>query len=113
MHDWSCTNCFAKVTGLLHDTCNLQAPFCVHPKTGKVCVPIDPAAAWDFDPETVPTVQQLVKELADQQQAAGTDAPSKVRTTQICWGALHLVHSPSLLWCLRLHLAASNFFMAR
>lgn len=44
-----------------------QAPFCVHPKTGKVCVPIDPEAAWDFDPEEgVPTVQQLVKELAEQ-----------------------------------------------
>lgn len=27
-----------------------QAPFCVHPKTGKVCVPIDPDVAWEFDP---------------------------------------------------------------
>ena len=27
-----------------------QAPFCVHPKTGKVCVPIDPDTAWEFDP---------------------------------------------------------------
>jgi DNA primase small subunit len=51
----------------------------VHPKTGKVCVPIDPAAAWEFDPDEVPTVQQLVKELAEQQQAAGQDAASKVR----------------------------------
>lgn len=42
-------------------------------------MPIDPAAAWDFDPDEVPTVQQLVKELAEQQQAAGAEAASKVR----------------------------------
>jgi hypothetical protein len=35
----------------------------VHPKTGKVCVPIDPSKAYDFDPDTVPTVQSLLKEL--------------------------------------------------
>ena len=50
------------------ECCAVQAPFCVHPKTGKVCVPIDPEAAWDFDPDNVPTVQQLVQELAEQQQ---------------------------------------------
>lgn len=57
----------------------------MHPKTGKVCVPIDPAAAWEFDPDEVPTVQQLVKELAEQQQAAGPDAASKVR---LCWAEM-------------------------
>ena len=35
----------------------LKAPFCVHPKTGRVCVPIDPRAADKFDPITVPTVR--------------------------------------------------------
>ena len=30
-----------------------QAPFCVHPKTGKVCVPLDVAEVWDFDPDEV------------------------------------------------------------
>ena len=40
----------------------LKAPFCVHPKTGKVCVPFDPAAAADFDPDGVPTVAQLLEE---------------------------------------------------
>eukprot|EP00878_Enallax_costatus_P046110 GHUV01055710.1.p1 GENE.GHUV01055710.1~~GHUV01055710.1.p1 ORF type:complete len:320 (+),score=108.01 GHUV01055710.1:265-1224(+) len=49
----------------------LKAPFCVHPKTGKVCVPIDPAAAWEFDPDEVPTVQQLVQEMNEQQQQSG------------------------------------------
>lgn len=41
----------------------LKAPFCVHPKTGKVCVPIDPSHAWEFDPDTVCTVGQLLNEL--------------------------------------------------
>ena len=41
----------------------LKAPFCVHPKTGRVCVPVDPAKIEEFDPEAVPTVGQLLKEL--------------------------------------------------
>ena len=41
----------------------LKAPFCVHPKTGKVCVPIDPKHAWEFDPDTVCTVGKLLNEL--------------------------------------------------
>ncbi|GAX75634.1 hypothetical protein CEUSTIGMA_g3078.t1 [Chlamydomonas eustigma] len=49
----------------------LKAPFCVHPKTGKVCVPIDPQHAFDFDPEGVPTVHTLLKELEQIQDAVG------------------------------------------
>lgn len=41
----------------------LKAPFCVHPKTGRVCVPMDPQQAESFDPMTVPTVAQLLNEL--------------------------------------------------
>ena len=41
----------------------LKAPFCVHPKTGKVCVPIDPDKAEEFDPDHVPTVAQLLNQL--------------------------------------------------
>ncbi|KAG6821043.1 hypothetical protein H0H93_007933 [Arthromyces matolae] len=41
----------------------LKAPFCIHPKTGRVCVPVDPTHISDFDPETVPTVNQLLQEL--------------------------------------------------
>ncbi|KAK7372842.1 hypothetical protein VNO80_06230 [Phaseolus coccineus] len=37
----------------------LKAPFCVHPKTGRVCVPIDPNRCDDFDPTTVPTLSQI------------------------------------------------------
>ncbi|KAA0034894.1 amino acid permease 3-like [Cucumis melo var. makuwa] len=41
----------------------LKAPFCVHPKTGRICVPIDPEHCDEFDPTTVPTVAQLLEEL--------------------------------------------------
>lgn len=41
----------------------LKAPFCVHPGTGRVCVPIDPAKVDKFDPDTVPTVGELLVEL--------------------------------------------------
>jgi DNA primase small subunit len=37
----------------------LKSPFCVHPKTGRVCVPIDPALAEEFDPFVVPTLGKL------------------------------------------------------
>jgi DNA primase small subunit len=41
----------------------LKAPFCVHPKTGRICVPVDPETIDEFDPELVPTVGQLLREL--------------------------------------------------
>ncbi|KAI0074079.1 prim-pol domain-containing protein [Panus rudis PR-1116 ss-1] len=46
----------------------LKAPFCVHPKTGRVCVPVDPTRIEQFNPETVPTVMQLLKELDEASQ---------------------------------------------
>ncbi|XP_042905863.1 DNA primase small subunit [Parasteatoda tepidariorum] len=41
----------------------LKAPFCVHPKTGCVCVPIDPNEIDSFDPFDVPTISRLCKEI--------------------------------------------------
>jgi DNA primase small subunit len=46
----------------------LKAPFCVHPKTGKVCVPIDPAHAWEFNPEAVATVGGLLHQLNEKKR---------------------------------------------
>ncbi|XP_044485446.1 DNA primase small subunit [Mangifera indica] len=41
----------------------LKAPFCVHPKTGRVCIPIDPKSCDEFDPTAVPTLSELLQEL--------------------------------------------------
>lgn len=41
----------------------LKSPFVVHPKTGRVCVPIDLANIDSFDPAEVPTIGRLVEEL--------------------------------------------------
>jgi DNA primase small subunit len=41
----------------------LKAPFCVHPKTGRVCVPINPKTMWKFTPEKVVHVETLVQEI--------------------------------------------------
>jgi len=41
----------------------LKSPFVVHPKTGRVCVPIDLANIDSFDPAKVPTIGSLVEEL--------------------------------------------------
>jgi len=41
----------------------LKAPYCIHPKTGRVCVPFNPAKAERFNPTEVPSVLQLVEEI--------------------------------------------------
>lgn len=53
----------------------LKAPFCVHPKTGRVCVPMDPNDD-DFDPNKVPTVIQLIDEM-NAAKAAGKEVSYK------------------------------------
>ncbi|XP_078158566.1 DNA primase POLA3 isoform X1 [Carex rostrata] len=50
----------------------LKAPFCVHPGTGRVCVPIDPNNCEQFDPTSVPTLSQLLEEL-NANASIGTD----------------------------------------
>lgn len=61
----------------------LKAPFCVHPKTGRVCVPVDPATVDAFDPANVPTVGQLLQELdaTTVQGSPGEDARSGTFTS--------------------------------
>ncbi|CCJ30592.1 unnamed protein product [Pneumocystis jirovecii] len=41
----------------------LKSPFCVHPGTGRICVPIDHNSLENFDPFKVPTVTQLLHEI--------------------------------------------------
>lgn len=44
----------------------LKSPFVIHPKTGKVCVPLDPETLDHFDPNaSAPTLRTLEKELND------------------------------------------------
>ena len=39
----------------------LQSPFCVHPKTGRVCVPFDPLV--DFDPLSAPKLEDVSHDM--------------------------------------------------
>lgn len=62
------THCYARLDINVSKTQNhlLKSPFCVHPKTGKVCVPIDPHTVDDFDPfstSCVPTLNSLQREV--------------------------------------------------
>lgn len=52
----------------------LKSPFVIHPGTGRVCVPIDPRKAEEFDPLSVPTVMNLLAEIDayDAKHPAGT-----------------------------------------
>jgi len=43
----------------------LKLPFCVHPKTGNVCVPIDIKAIDGFRLEQVPNIKDLTREKLD------------------------------------------------
>jgi len=46
----------------------LKSPFCVHPKTGRVCVPISMNDVETFDPFTVPTISQLCDEIDEHEK---------------------------------------------
>jgi len=52
----------------------LKSPFVVHPKTGRVCVPIEPSKCDDFDPFAVPTIAELCQEAAAAADKAGAAA---------------------------------------
>jgi DNA primase small subunit len=38
----------------------LKSPFCVHPKTGKICVPFEPERVKEFDVNNVPTLTKVI-----------------------------------------------------
>ncbi|KAL5290325.1 PRIM1 family protein [Megaselia abdita] len=41
----------------------LKSPFVIHPATGKVCVPFSAQAVSKFDPNAVPTINQLLEDI--------------------------------------------------
>ena len=41
----------------------LKSPFSLHPKTGRICVPINPQRPFEFDPFSVPTAATLAEEV--------------------------------------------------
>lgn len=68
-----------------HQNHLLKSPFCIHPKTGRVCVPIQVDKIDSFDPFSVPTLPQILSELDEyekkQNDGAGGDE-NKVRDWQ-------------------------------
>ncbi|XP_044750772.1 DNA primase small subunit [Coccinella septempunctata] len=52
----------------------LKAPFCVHPKSGKISVPFNPRFVDNFEPDKVPTITLLDREINEY------DAKSKTMT---------------------------------
>ncbi|VDN10287.1 unnamed protein product [Dibothriocephalus latus] len=51
----------------------LKSPFCVHPKTGFVCVPFDPRKLEDFDPMTVPKLGDIIDQMASSRSEDGSE----------------------------------------
>uniref|UniRef100_A0A5S6QHM1 DNA primase n=1 Tax=Trichuris muris TaxID=70415 RepID=A0A5S6QHM1_TRIMR len=62
----------------------LKSPFCIHPSTGKVCVPVDVTTLDTFDPDSVPRLDELRGELFEldrnrAEENADSNEPSSAR----------------------------------
>ncbi|CAI4219587.1 unnamed protein product [Parascedosporium putredinis] len=59
----------------------LKSPFVVHPGTGRVCVPINTKALEDFNPLTVPTIQELLQEIDEwKEEEEGASSQENAKT---------------------------------
>ena len=56
----------------------LKSPFCIHPKTRRVCVPMDPKRMDQLNPFKVPTIAQICDEL-NQIEKSDEDPAKKVK----------------------------------
>ena len=59
----------------------LKSPWCAHPKTGRVCVPVDADKPEQFDPSAVPTLRMVAEDL-DAAMATSDGAPPTTRLTE-------------------------------
>merc|ERR1719312_1787819 len=57
----------------------LKAPFCVHPKTGRVCIPFNANEVDKLNPELVPTVAQLLDEIDEYKSTAAEESSDKTK----------------------------------
>ena len=48
----------------------LKSPFCIHPKTGNICVPFDPNNVENFKLAEVPTLTMVINELGQQPRSS-------------------------------------------
>jgi DNA primase small subunit len=79
----------------------LKAPFCVHPKTGRVCVPIDPKKCDAFDPFAAPQVHTLLEEFKalgnKEENVEKTAMGEALRTFERCfWKDLKIANEEAL-----------------
>lgn len=77
------TYCYPRLDANVSKSQNhlLKAPFCVHPKTGRVCIPIDPSLADDFDPFEVPTLRVLCEQVDAYDKAHPGNSESDINKT--------------------------------
>lgn len=84
----------------------LKSPFCIHPKTGKVCVPFTVKTIEKFQPDKVPTIMTLINEINEFDAKEKTEEINNLDTTKIkdykktsLKKSLHIFHE--FLWGLK------------
>ncbi|NXD45735.1 PRI1 primase, partial [Copsychus sechellarum] len=79
--------CFPRLDSAVSKGLNhlLKSPFSVHPKTGRISVPLDLQRLDQFDPFAVPTITSLCQELdaadsdGEQEDGGATEPKRRVR----------------------------------